>query len=468
MTKKETKPRLSRIHSMRYGLFAAIVTGAVIASAVYILLRFTFSYLIGTYYVSDENRNERERALVGELQSYIEINSISSQDTGEFTKWARKNRYVHLLLYKDDELFYNSGNIGTGDTPLPTLPGGGITVDYPDYEELLKYAEENDLYTLKLKDGALFASVSDFTEYLYYDLSNMVSLGAAMLALAIAMILYFRRVLARITRLAQDVTVVSDGNMHHNIRYEGDDELARLSYNVEMMRSSMLRNIELEREARDSNAQLITSMSHDIRTPLTVLLGYLEMLKQSPHGEELDDYIKASHTTALRLKKLSDDMFKYALVFGGADAAVELSEYRASVLVEQLLAEHLLLLAERGYDIEPVYEWVGDDADSLVLTDPPNLMRIVDNVFSNIAKYADKNAPVRFSVILNGDRLTLSFANKPRRDLSGVESNGIGLKTCNKLAEALGHEFSYESGEECFEAKLGFAVINRNGEEHTA
>ena len=125
--------------------------------------------------------------------------------------------------------------------------------------------------------------------------------------------------------------MVSDGNMHHNIHYDGDDELTRLSYNVEQMRSSMLKNIQLEREARDSNAELITSMSHDIRTPLTVLLGYLEMMKNHEGcDEEMTDYIEASENTAMRLKQLSDDMLKYSLAFGDAPGDVTLEDADAS------------------------------------------------------------------------------------------------------------------------------------------
>ena len=460
MTDRRDGVKFKRIRSMRYGLLAAIVTGAVIATAVYLLLRFTCNYFISTHYSSEWRREERERAFARDLQTYIDENNVSSTNTGELSRWVRMNRYVHILIYKEDELFYSSGELGiTGDTNLPLLSGGGLTVDYPAFDELMKYAEENDLYPIMMEDGALFASVSDFTEYFYYDIANMISLGAAMLALAVAMILYFQSVLTRITRLAKDVSVVSDGNMHHNIHYDGDDELTRLSYNVEQMRSSMLKNIQLEREARDSNAELITSMSHDIRTPLTVLLGYLEMMKESPHGKELDEYIRASHKTALRLKKLSDDMFKYALVFGADDAAVTLSEYDAGVLIEQLLAEHILLLAEGGYTVEPVFEGTESATGVYILTDPPNLMRIVDNVFSNLSKYADKAYPVRFKVIFSEGEVALGIGNVIRSDIADVESNGIGLKTCRKLAEALGHGFSLSRTDREFEVKITFKTV---------
>ena len=67
---------------MRYGLLAAIVTGAVIATAVYLLLRFTCNYFISTHYSSEWRREERERAFARDLQTYIDENNVSSTNTG--------------------------------------------------------------------------------------------------------------------------------------------------------------------------------------------------------------------------------------------------------------------------------------------------------------------------------------------------------------------------------------------------
>ena len=80
----------------------------------------------------------------------------------------------------------------------------------------------------------------------------------------------------------------------------------------------MLENLEKEHAALEANKELITAMSHDIRTPLTVLLGYIDIMKlNAPEGDDMRQYIEASERTALRLKKMSDDMFGYFLVYGG-------------------------------------------------------------------------------------------------------------------------------------------------------
>jgi signal transduction histidine kinase len=125
----------------------------------------------------------------------------------------------------------------------------------------------------------------------------------------------------------------------------------------------------------------------------------------------------------------------------------------------QLLSEHLVILTERGYTHDLTFLSSFDEGDA-VLTDPPNLMRIVDNIFSNLSKYADKSCPVEFKAVYEDDSLTVGFSNRVRTDVAGVESNGIGLKTCKKLAEAMGHSFEYGVCDGMFRVSVGFKTVS--------
>lgn len=513
-----------KFSSLYLKLMWVILLGIFFAGATYVVLHFGANYYIANYYTSEENRTAREEQYIKDLQSYVTSLGISSENTNALAEWAQQNKYVYLLIYKDDELFFTSdtkpepppkepeddeeengdgdedggetggdtdsgsgetgdGSGTDGDTDSGdgsdtgdgaggsdgasggeesgenntddkdenddkesggTIGGSGITVDYPTREELFKYAEENDLYPIELDDGTLFASLAEFTEYLYYDVSNITCIVAAMLVLAIILLNYFRRIISRIKRLESDVNVVAEGDMDHMIIAGGYDEISKLSVNVENMRKSILYNLEKEREARDANTELITAMSHDIRTPLTVLLGYLEMMRaEAEDGGVMESYIDASEKTALRLKQISDDMFRNSLAFGNTEEGIDLEEYNARMLLDQLLAEHMLLMSENGYKLsyDTNLEDLGED--DVILTDAPNLMRIIDNIFSNLYKYADLEEEVRMSMTLEGDILRFTCANTPICDTSKAESNGIGLKTCKRLARFIANEFHY-------------------------
>lgn len=454
-------------YSLKTRMTLVITLGVIVAAALYIITRFSITYVVDTYYNREENRRAREEEYISDLQSYIDKNGIASHDTAMITKWVRSNRHIYLIIYKDNELFYSGGvydDPSDGQTPQVPLPGasGGVTVDYPSLEEIKKYAEENDLHPLSLSDGTLFASIADYTEYLYYDVANIVSLIAAFIALAAVMMIYFHDITKRLARLAEDVSIVSEVDMNHSITAEGHDELTTLSQNVEQMRSSILENLEKEREALDANAELITSMSHDIRTPLTVLLGYLDIMRSQSNDETMQSYIKASESTAMRLKDLSDDMFRYFLVFSGKDIDVEMADYDARTLIAQLFAEHALLLSERGYQLNVFSpEGVLTETD-IIRTDAPKLMRIVDNVFSNIAKYADKGKPIDISLEGSEKQLSVIVSNSIPGEASGAESNGIGIKTCYKLAEALGIGFEALQTEGGYAVKMTFEIREAN------
>jgi signal transduction histidine kinase len=177
-------------------------------------------------------------------------------------------------------------------------------------------------------------------------------------------------------------------------------------------------------------------MSHDIRTPLTVLLGYLDIMKLHAPDEEMMNYINASEKTALRLKKLSDDMFSYFLLFGGGAAEVDMQEYDARTLVDQMLSEHVLLLTEQGYNVE--LDMASMTNDGLVVRTDANLLkRIVENLMSNILKYADRERPITVSGRLEEEMLVVTVENFIPEVINNADSNKIGLKTCVKLAKLM-------------------------------
>ncbi len=468
------------VGSLKLALLFTIIAGIGVAVAVFFGVRNGFNYYINNRYLARENKLAREETYINDLQSYVDRNNIADADTSFFAKWAREHKYVYLMIYKDDEIWFTSeeienependkndgeageendqtppddseeggsdGNEGDGESEeeeeRPTTPGSGISGKYPTYEELKAYAEQNDAHIITLKEGHVMAYIAEFTEYLYYDISNIVSLIAAAVAFSILIAVFFGRILIRIRRLASDVNQVAAGDMSYKIRSQGSDEISRLSLNVENMRSSILENLEREREARNANEELITSMSHDIRTPLTVLLGYLDVMKFHTTDETMSEYLRASETTAMRLKKLSDDMFNYFLVFGNQDDSVELCEYDAETLLPQLLEEHILLLRENGYSVKL------DDLNCVfgmtVTTDAPKIMRIIDNVFSNLYKYSEISEPIFIGVKANSGGVELIFENIKKKNSADAESTGIGLKTCRKIATLLKLEF--ESG----------------------
>ena len=344
------------------------------------------------------------------------------------------------------------------ESTSPSKPGG-ITVDYPTREELYEYALSGESYPLILVDGgALSCSLAEYTEYFYYDMSNIVSFALALFVLAAILIVYFYKVTSRIARLAKDVSTVSAGAMNHTIRSgKNHDEIAVLCRNVEQMRSSIVETLEKERAAVNANTELITSMSHDIRTPLTVLLGYLDIVSTERDETARLQYIQAARQTANRLKNLSDEMFQYFLVFSDDPGSMECESYDAAPLLSQFFDEHTLLLCESGYELATHVEADFLKEACALVTNAPGCMRIVDNIFSNLTKYADKQQAVHLYFSEDDERVYIKIENAVRADKESVESTGIGLRTCERIAKNTGMLFEKTEEGDRFSVTLGIS-----------
>ena len=425
-----------RYHSLYLELALSAAFGAVIAATIYIAAQLGTSLLISTQFASDEKTAERESEYIEMLDEYAKENNLSVKQAGRLLD-VESSPYLRIALYSDipDEDAEEEDKVATRD-------------------EMAAYAEEHGLYLIDLADGAVMISLSDFSELYYYNVTASINFFISLLIFVTVMMMRMRKIINRIKRLQSDVAVVSYSDMNHEITVDGNNDVAKLASNVETMRLTILDNLRKEKEARDANTELITSLSHDVRTPLTVILGYLDMMSKKDVDDEMREYIAITEQTAMRLKLLSDDMFQYFLIYGNAEDKVNLEEYNANMLFSQMLTEHLVLLYERGYEISLDKGELENDDKTSVITDADNLMRIFDNLFSNIHKYADKSEPIKIKMSMLADILTIEFSNKIAKDTSGTESNNIGLKTCSRLAELMLEGFEYSDKDGYFTTRI--------------
>ena len=469
MTDYKERVNVPKHPSLYIGLFYNIVKGILIAVLLWLVIMLTSYYLIGAYYTTPDMKNNRREEYLEGLQSFVTSRYIARENAQEIAEWVRQNPYTYLIVYYDVELPDSSGSL---DTDVNNKPGeftGSRIGETLERRQLASDAASGGYHQIALVGGgSVTVAIAEYTENFFYSTFNIISIVAAALVFILSLVKYIRIIIERIKRLESDVTVVAEIDMSYEITEEGADELTNLSDKVEQMRQSMLHHIKSEQEAREANASLIASISHDLRTPLTVLMGYIEMMKAQVGSDEvMESYIAATESTSLRLKQLADDILKYSLAFGDAEKSVNLEEYDATTLLEQILAEHFLLMNEMGYDIRR--ERRGDviKQGSTVRTDAPNLMRIIDNVFSNLRKYADISKPITFSYGVSNGRLYLECINSIRTDTESAESNRIGLKTCVRLGSLIAEKFEYFRDGEYFVCRLVIPIRENNTEEKT-
>lgn len=426
---------------MIFVLIAALAVGV----ACYFGIDALGTEVIDHWYLSDDAVAARNLEHERSLQEYVSARGVSSRDTLAIEQWSRGEKKANVIVYQAEGDPYEAGSWGTSELLDDTTQSDIADLGY-------------SFFTLQFADGEYRVAVCDYSEAWLY---SYVSFGALVLGFVIYSFIAFgftrrltRRLTRRVTRLSEAVGAA--GALNRTIPVVGTDELARLAQNVNTMRDTILERTRNEQTAWQANSDLITAMSHDIRNPLTSLIGYLDLLEmqQAQLPEDLRRYVLASRDKAYQLKDLTGEMFRYFLVFSRGEQETHPEPYDAQILCAQLLGECAEELRSRGFDVNLLL--LGTPCT--VTTDAQMLKRVTDNLLSNIEKYADPAARLTILAERDGERLHVCFANRARRELARVESNHIGLRTCAAILKLLGGEFVTHRDGEAFTAEFTLPV----------
>ena len=196
-----------------------------------------------------------------------------------------------------------------------------------------------------------------------------------------------------------------------------------------------------------ANSRLITSLSHDIRTPLTKLTGYLDILSYGKYRSqaERDEFLRLASEKAAQLKALTDQLFASAQVAAPTSGLERPPEtVDGAALLGQLLTEQGGDLRREGFDVEPP---VFRRAFALYLR-TEDAVRVFDNLFSNLRKYADPAFPIRMGAEDRADSVVLRIENRALPAPDRADSHGLGVPTMRELMERFGGalEASLEDG----------------------
>lgn len=394
---------------------------------------------IARWYMNDAAVAERNLEHLRSLQQYVTEYSVVSGDASALESWARTEENASVIVYRNGDEPYETGWWGT--------------------DQILEGVEQSDIselgygfFPLAFADGVFQVAMCDISETGLYFVGKMMALGIAFVVFITIMLLFTHHITRKISRLSAAVNAVSSGELEEPISSSGSDELAQLAQDVNHMRDAIADRARGEQTAWQANSDLITALSHDIRNPLTSLIGYLELLEmeQERLPEELRQYVRSSLDKAYRLKDLTGEMFRYFLVFGRQEQDLQMETYDAQILLEQLLGEYVVELRSHGFRVNTITL----QTPCRVRTDVRMLKRVVDNLMSNLEKYADPDEPLAILAGVEGGTLHVCFANRTKKLSGQVESNRIGLRTCGAIMQLLGGEFCTYQEADGFTAEL--------------
>lgn len=213
------------------------------------------------------------------------------------------------------------------------------------------------------------------------------------------------RYLRRISTALRDV---SEGNFDRHVPVIGDDELSDIALQLNHMTEELRVLMEKEKEAEQTKNDLITNVAHDLRTPLTSIIGYLDLIIKQPQmdDERRQTYLKIAYDKSRHLQKLIEDLFGFTKLNYGKQTA-SMQPIDIVRLMGQLVDEFYPVFEQNGmrYDFRPQI------ASQMIMGDGVLLARLFDNLINNAVKYGKDGKQIVVDVRLRGKYAVISIVN---------------------------------------------------------
>lgn len=272
--------------------------------------------------------------------------------------------------------------------------------------------------------------------------------------------------------IKEGVEKIKDGDIQHRIDVGGKGEFARLAANINSITDGLKKAVDSELKSERLKTELITNVSHDIRTPLTSIITYVDLLKQEKNPSKIEEYVEVLDQKSKRLKLLTDDLFAAAKASSG-NIPVQFERIDILSLITQGLGEVNDKIEDLGliFKINPPKEKVYVKADGKLL------WRSIENLLSNIFKYALEGSRVYIDIEELGHEIRVTFKNMSAYELNisadelmerfkrGDESrssqgSGLGLSIAKSLIEIQKGKFTVQVDGDLFKAIIVMPKVN--------
>ena len=284
---------------------------------------------------------------------------------------------------------------------------------------------------------------------------------------------YVLKKLSYLSYIMDGTQRIKNGDIHHKLQLIGEDNFTTLADNINNIRDGLDKAIDSQLRSERMKSELITNVSHDLKTPLTSIINYIELIKKEENitPEYLKDYVNVLDSKSKRLKVLIEDLFEASKASSGN---IELNMEKIDIiqLLRQSIGELEEKLSEANLDLkinvpeEKVY----------VRADGRRLYRVLENLLSNISKYSLPNTRVYIDITEVEGRVKLIMKNissyelnfdpeeimerfKRADDSRNTEGSGLGLAIARDLVKLQGGEFAIDIDGDLFKSIIEFDSI---------
>ncbi|MGL5756318.1 MAG: HAMP domain-containing sensor histidine kinase [Paraclostridium sp.] len=272
--------------------------------------------------------------------------------------------------------------------------------------------------------------------------------------------------------LERNIKNVENGNLKYKLDVIGNDELASIATSINNIGEGLDKALEAQLKNEKMKTELITNVSHDLKTPLTSLISYIDILKNNDLNKQTTkNYLDILDKKSLRLKNLVDDIFEASKISSG-----DIDLHFEKTDIKELLIQSIVELDDK---IESsTLDFVVNTPNEPIFTniDGRRMFRVFDNLISNAVKYSMPNTRVYVDVDTDCDNVLITMKNISNHKLNispdellerfvrgdvsrNTSGSGLGLSISKNLVEMQGGNLELDIDGDLFKVKLKFKII---------
>lgn len=364
-------------------------------------------------YNYDEIKNNAEY-YVGKIQNAASQPNFNEEDFfnkifNEIDNSNNGNAKAYITDL-DGNVLRKSANVVEDKIDIFNVIGGISNIDS---SESYGGASKN-IYPIKINEDRMYFLYEDtpsaYITYRTYELNkSYLALILSFLMFIILFIIITNSKMKYVDEIGIGLKNIAGGNLNYRIRECGNDEIRKIAANINYMAEEISKKILAERNAEKTKADLITNVSHDLRTPLTSIMGYIGLVKDGRYDSEetKNEYLNIAFNKSEKLKVLIEDLFEYTKL-NNDGIKINRTEVNINEFLFQLIEELMPIFEENNLKIIK-----SSSRDKIhVDLDPDKMLRVFENLFTNAIKYSYKPGEISVSIYESEGYANIVIRNK--------------------------------------------------------
>ncbi|MBN3358880.1 histidine kinase [Clostridium botulinum] len=308
---------------------------------------------------------------------------------------------------------------------------------------------------IKLKIAFIMALSSIVAAFvllvLLLGIHNIIVASIVAIIYIVLLIRYLFKKADYLNEILKATEEMSYGNLDYVIKENGESALDKIAHNINNMKDGYKKSLEEQVKSERLKTELITNVSHDLKTPLTSIINYIDLLKKEDLSkDEINGYISVLDRKSKRLKSLIEDLFEASKMSSGA-VELNIEKINVTALLKQSIAEFEEKITKSSLELKFKY----DNNKTYANLDGKKTWRVFENLINNIIKYSQPNTRVYIDLIETNTKIIITMKNISRYEMDfsadeiferfkrgdkarNTDGSGLGLAIAKSISELQG------------------------------